>query len=234
MKTFCLLLCGLLAAISAAFGAEPQTTILNDTKTTFMVSVASSEPPPAESINIKKPEWFTLTTSENDHGRQIVQFTAISGMNNVWYPLEHRTGDGLCIGGFGDQHEIFMRFPTPIEDFTKATLRLFVRKGDQPLPKRIEVRKVTTSDPLPITKTTNESWVPERIRYSMRPSSEYFTTIEAKEGWVEIDITLLVKDWMKNPASNHGIHLVSNEHRDQWAHFNGPRSKENQPQLVVK
>jgi hypothetical protein len=223
MKTLSLLAV-LFVAIFMAIGAETETMNLDAGSGAAMVMVNSSEPPITPGINHTKPDLI-----DHNNGK------AISRVNAVWYPLEERTKNPR-IGGFGDQYEIFFRFtmlPTN-ELFATATLRLFVREHPDLMPKKIEVRRVTTADPLPIRKRPGESWIPERIRFSMKPTSEHFTTVTPNKNWIEIDITQLVKEWVRKPESNHGIHLLSTEHRNHWVHFNGPLSEENSPQLLIR
>ncbi|MES2470685.1 MAG: DNRLRE domain-containing protein [Patescibacteria group bacterium] len=213
-------LAGLFAAIYVAAGAETISHLTEDWGA-VMVTVASSEPPVTRTINTSKPKWVDSETSR-----------PISGINNIWYSLSNRLAEPR-IGGNGDQFEVFFRFPMSNAEFTNATLRVFLSKDKRDMPKKMEVYRVTTADPLPIKKAPGESWTAERMRFSMRPSSEYFTTVKPAEGWVDIDITALAKSWIKDPDSNHGLRFVSTEHRDQWVYLNGPRAEENHPLLVL-
>jgi hypothetical protein len=143
--------------------------------------------------------------------------------------------EDIRLGGYGDQYEVFMKIPTPELKFKKATLRLYASAKDgRTMPKKIEVRRVTTPDPLPIAKSPGQSWSPERIQYAMRPSSEFFTTVPTTKGWIEIDVTSIVKGWVRERNSNHGLHFVAAEHRDNWVIISGPQSKDHPPELVLK
>ena len=209
--------------VTATAGAQVSiTNVLTAKAGGIMVSVASSEPPSTKSSDIDKPDWF-----DRAGGRRI------DGVNNIWYSLEYRMQNPR-VGGFGDQHEIFFRFPVVQEGFSVAILRFYIAEAKEALPKSLEIRTVTTPDPLPINKPEGESWEVWRIRYSMRPSSEYFVTIKPQVGWNEVNITALAKQWLKDPNSNHGVHITATEHRNTWANFEGPLSEKHPPELVLK
>ncbi len=203
--------------------AEAATIKLGPVSGAVMVTVASSEPPATPTSNEVKPEWVLKGTANS-----------VGPANSIWYSLINRMEE-IRIGGFGDQYEVFLKFPTPELPFKKATLRLYASAKDaREMPKSIEVRRVTTPDPLPIAKKPGASWSPERIQYAMRPSSTFFTSVPAKKGWVEIDITAIVQGWVKDRNTNHGLHFCATDHRDNWVIFGGPSSKEHPPELVLK
>jgi hypothetical protein len=92
MATFIVAFCYLLTSASAQ-----TTTVTLDSKSgADCVWVNSSAPPATNDDDKTHPVWKRASTSaDSSLGEK-----PISGMNNVWYPLEERTKD-LRIGGWG-------------------------------------------------------------------------------------------------------------------------------------
>lgn len=194
---------------------------------THCVWCNSSEPPMADGDDVLKPTWkHSSSFADATPGER-----PIDGSNNIWYKLKDRIGS-MRIGGFGDQYIGFLRFPVPgtTVPFKKVTLRLFLESEGVALPKEIEVRAVTSADPLPIEKKNMEvSWVPEKIRFAAQPSSRFLTHVPVKAGWVEIDLT----EWVKG-ETRHGLRFSDTDGPgERFVRIHGPASK-NPPQLVVE
>ncbi len=212
--------------------AQTSTTVLDKASGTECVWCNSSAPPPTPSDDIFKPEWKRDPVPGDTALMHVMPM--VPKEYNVWYPLRDRIGS-LRIGGSRDSFVGFMRFvvpPTKVP-FKKVTLRLFLEaEGSTPLAKELEIRAVTSTDPLtvPVKKVNDKAtWTPERIRFSMQPSSRFLTHVPVKAGWVEIDLT----EWAKGDTC-HGLRFSDTDGPTaRFVRIHGPASA-NPPQLVVE
>lgn len=162
----------------------------------------------------------------------------------VWvtsvYAYEDRIGTDLQLGGWGDYYEGYLRFGVGDmpRNVSKVVLQLYVkaRKGDKnEIMTGFEIRRVTYTNPIKLKEETKapETWVAERLSYSMRPSSSFFKNVEVtKEGWINIDITGLYKMW-KTDIINHGLHFVPLNNGNTRTVISGPEDEKFRPRVVI-
>lgn len=223
MATFIVAFCYVLNC-----SGQTNTIVLDSKSGADCVWINSSAPPATKGDDRIHPQWKRASTvNDSSLGEK-----SLPSINNMWYPLSERTTD-LRIGGWGDQYVGFLHAPVPQSPTTykRVVLRLFFEKeGQAKLPSEIEIRAVTSADPLPIQKKEGESWTPERIRFSMQPASRFLCHVPVKAGWVEVDVT----GWANSGSTLHGLRFSDTDGPDErYVRIHGPASK-NPPQLVLE
>ncbi len=109
-------------------------------------------------------------------------------------------GPDLRVGGWGDSYHSLLKFdltdqglPTQIDN---ATLRLYNYLYSDYVPTGMYVDKLNTA------WTESYGWRDYGLSYT-----NIGTVGAPVPGWIEIDITAAVNDWLTNPSSNQGIQL---------------------------
>lgn len=120
--------------------------------------------------------------------------------------------DTLIVGGWGDTYETLLRFDLPSgassTSVQTATLRLYNYSSNNGSPTGFSLSQVTTN-------WTESSWVND---YSTQ--AQPFRTVNAPNlGWVEVDITDIVKAWLNAPASNFGLELSPTSNNNNFNYF---------------
>lgn len=118
----------------------------------------------------------------------------------------------------------------PIDTITRAYLRLYhMRSYDWPS----EWRTVSTH-------RVSSPWSEHDTTWETQPSSaEPYGTVGARHGsygWIELDVSYLVRAWVRGIYQNHGILISSPEIPGEDSSFRGFASLEtsNAPQLVIE
>jgi hypothetical protein len=82
-------------------------------------------------------------------------------------------------------------------------------------------------------RTSNQPWATEGGTFGGTPVGSTSIPVGSTAGWVEIDVTAVVREWVDRPSSNHGLLLLSRTVDAPLFTSNNGANQDYRPQLVV-